>query len=220
MLSKIIPLKHIEQVITQHPKLIYDENLNQFRGYLEVDENDVYKIEIDLNPFPDSFPLVKEIGERIPHLSDRHIYDSGYCCFTTKANENILLKSKVKTIPFFINEIVVPYFLNQSYYEITGEYKHGEYSHGVSGTIEGYGDILRVKNVWIIYNMLLARSNNYNIGVNDKCYCGSRKKIKKCHRMSYKNFMLIDISIIQKDFVRIHEMLLMAFMISINKHVK
>jgi len=216
----MIPLKHIEQVTTQHPKLIYDESLNQFRGYIEVDENDLYKIEVDLNPFPDSFPLVKEIGERIPRLSDRHIYDSGYCCFTTKAKENILLKSKVKTIPCFINEIVVPYFLNQSYYEITEEYKHGEYSHGVFGTIEGYADILKVKNVWIIYNMLLARINNYNISVNDKCYCGSRKKIKKCHKMSYKNFMLINLETIRNDFVKMDEILFMALMAGNNKQVK
>lgn len=207
--------KDIQLVIHQHPKLKYDKISNRLFGEITVDVNDEYEVEIDLSPFPQGFPIVKEVGERIPPIADRHIYTNSLsCCFDTKAHENILMKTKVKTIQDFINKIVVPYFQNQSYYEINGCYRHGEYSHGVIGSIEGYQDILKVKDIRIICMMLFGRINNYKIRPNDKCYCGSQRKIKKCHHNSYREFRQIDVSIIKSDFNSIMEFTELAMLMN------
>lgn len=203
--------KEIATVLKQHPQLEYDKVSNKLIGHLVVLEKDEYEIEIDLTPFPVSFPTVKETGERIHPIADRHIYSSGNCCFTTKAREDILLKKEIGSLPSFINKIVVPYFLNNSYYEITGKYRHGEYSHGTSGIIEGYKDILNIKNEMLVIAMLFDRLKQHKIRPNDKCYCGSQKKLKNCHIINYTDFKLIKKTTIQQDFINFYAEITFAF---------
>jgi len=196
----------INKVLKEHPLLNYDSNKRMFYGTLIVDDtdNDSYQVEIKLENFPKEFPLVWEVGERIPRKLDRHIYvGRNDCCFTTKSMQQILLrKGRIKSIPDFINKIAIPYFQNNSYYEINGKYKNGEYDHGIIGTFQSYQDILGVTDLKVVVELLKKRLRNIKLGKNNLCYCGSGKKVKDCHLHKYNDLKYIDDKTIDDDLKR------------------
>lgn len=188
--------QQVNQVLRKFPHFIFDGNKKQLLGELYITEHDSYDIKIELNEFPKSFPLVYETGERIPIKIDRHIYpNKGNCCLTITAKEQILIKTKIKTLDSFISLIVIPFFQNNSFYELNKRYNGGEYSHGVLGIIEGYQDILKLDNkyqVSDVLNLLIGKK----LSISNQCYCGSGVTLGKCrnglHKKSYSEFKLID----------------------------
>src|SRR5690606_13096322 len=137
-------------------------------------DGDSYEIEVDLEPFPQFFPLVTETGGRIPVKMDRHMYPtSSCCCFTTRAKSQILLKTKVKSLPQFFDLILIPFFENNSFYEIEGFYFGEEYSHGRNGIIEGYKDILKIDNTLLTAKAIIQVSKSKFLKEHQNCYCGS-----------------------------------------------
>lgn len=202
--------QNISEVLKAYPGLEYDATNKQFRGQVEAGNNDNYEVEIDISVFPEQFPLVCETSERIPRKADRHIYeDTGHFCFTTSAKESILLKNSVKTLPDFFRKILIPFLQNNSYFEINKRYCQGEYAHGLEGVIQAYQDILGVKDVQVIIQVLWERERGGKRRPNDQCYCGSRLKIKRCgdHYNRYKEFRLVDRRVIASDLNRINEIL-------------
>lgn len=182
----------------------YSPKKNEFLGVLFVSENDSYDIKIGLDPYPFLFPTVWEVGERIPKKMDRHIYsDTGSCCFTTKAKAQILLQTEVTSLLRFIDLIVVPYFQNNSYYELNGQYKTSEHSHNSLGVIEAYRDILNTKNDFAIAKLIYGRLKGEKLRIHQPCYCGSGLSLKKCsggqHDKNYRQFRKIDKSILNED---------------------
>ncbi len=198
--------KQIEEVTNNFPALVFSSAENELTGQLFVSSSDNYDVVIRINGFPREFPHVFEVGERIPPKADRHIYkNSGRCCLTTRAKEQVLLKTKIKSLNDFISLIVVPFFQNNSYYEINKCYKEGEYSHGVPGVIDAYQEILRLdKKSSIVEPMEMLRSKD--LGKNDPCYCNSGVTLKKCnnglHLLGYRDFKLIDLEIIDDDLYK------------------
>lgn len=196
----------IEEVVTNLPGLLFNEINNSIDGELFISKNDSYDVSIEIEPFPIHFPRVFEVGERIPRKVSRHIYsDTGSCCFSTQAKAQIILKTQIKTLYQFIKEIVIPYFINNSFFEINGHYKTSEYSHNRLGIIEGYRDILQVNNDLIIVQLISDRIKYKKLNIRDSCYCKSGKTLKKCrkygHYKCYKNFRKIDIDVLQNDLV-------------------
>ncbi len=146
---------------------------------------DVYEAEIIFpNNYPHGVPLLREVGGRIPRVLDRHTTKNGFCCLCVRGEYRKFWKQG-DSIVDFINKLVIPYLANQSYYERMGEWSGEEYSHGVKGTIEFYKDALDVEDEKIIILFLEKIINGEKIGRNEKCFCGSNKKIKKCHLQSY-----------------------------------
>lgn len=198
----------INEVLDYYQSLKYDSDSNLIYGELTVCKNDVYEIRIEISDFPNTFPLVYETGERIPQSADRHIYpESKNCCFTTRANAHILLKTKIKTLMGFIKEIVVPYFKNNSFYEINSFYADSTYSHGVDGVVEGYIDILQLSketNAYFIAMILRRRLNGENLKIRNNCFCESGATLKKCqngkHEIAYRRFKLIEEDLLINDY--------------------
>ncbi len=194
----------IEDVLLNHPSLNYDTEKNHLEGELFISDNDSYELIIDLNSYPKSFPIVYETGERIPKKMDRHIYtDTGSCCFTTRAKAQILLRTKVKSLLIFINNIVIPYLQNNSYFEINKKYKTAEYSHGPLGAVESYRDILDLEIDMLIAQLIYRRVKGEKLSIRDACYCGSGIPLKKCnkgkHDKCYRAFRKIDKEILEGD---------------------
>jgi len=203
----------IDLVLKKHRGLNYIESQNIIIGKLQISDNDFYEIKIDLTPYPKAFPKVEEVGERIPKKADRHIYtDSGSCCFTTRAIAEILLKTKVKSINDFIKLIVIPYFENNSFYEINKYYLNGEFSHNIQGILEGYKEILGLKNDYKTLKIINDEVRGNNTHISAKCYCGSTKSLKNCssgkHFKNYRKFKLIDKSTLTYDLVQILDFLI------------
>lgn len=196
--------KGIKEVLEKHQGLEYYSAKNTLEGELFLSSGDSYEVLINLNPYPRFFPTVKETGGRIPPKADRHIYEQyGTCCFTTSAKSQILLKTEISSLLKFIDEIVIRYFENNSYYEIHGHYFGEEYNHGIEGILEGYQDILEINDLKIVLWLIHQRIENQKLRPNDLCYCGSGIKIKKCHPKNYGEFRLIEKMILKKDFEKL-----------------
>jgi len=202
----------ILEVLEHYPDLSFNEINNSIDGELFISNEDFYDVLIELDQFPENFPKVFETGERIPRKVTRHIYsDSGSCCLSTQAKAQVLLKTQINTLYLFVKEIVVPYFQNNSYYEINGHYKTEEYSHNKLGIIEAYRDILQISDDYRIGKLMFHRIEGKKLRMHDLCYCGSGQIIKKCnnrkHYHCYKDLRKIDIDILKIDLVLFIEIL-------------
>jgi hypothetical protein len=190
----------IRQVLKEHPGLSYDEQSQMFSGTLIIDEDDYYWVLIDLKTFPKRFPIVKETHERIKSHVDFHKYSDDSLCLTTPAKEQILLrKGMIKTISQFIDKIVLPFFQNNSFRELNGCYKKGEYSHGLPGVFESYLEILGISDIGLAVDILIKHLNGMSFSVNDSCFCGSSKKFKDCHKHRFDDLKFIDRNTIETD---------------------
>ncbi len=199
----------IQELIRRFPTLQYNEETNVIEGTLNVDDidEDIYQVKIDISHFPKYFPQVWETGERIPRKPDRHIYaNSNSLCFTTRAKEMILLRKKVKTIHCFVSEILIKYLQNNSYYEINGTYRDGEYDHGGKGVLQGYQDILGLKKPEHILEALDWRMKGKKATRNEPCFCGNGK-IKNCHLSRYKKLFWISPETIYEDGIKIIDLI-------------
>jgi len=200
--------KQINDLLLNYKDLEYIENKNIIVGKIYLTKYDYYEISIDLSHYPLSFPIVEEIGERIPKKGDRHIYtDTGKCCFTTAAKAQILLKTKVKSLVSFVRLIVIPYLENNSYYELNNKYFTDEYSHNTLGKIEGYKDILGIDNNVKILTVLHDRIKSNETKYQKQCYCGGTKTLRNCnkgkHYRNYNKFKLIDKNLLYSDLKEI-----------------
>lgn len=194
----------IFEVINRFPQLSYNEINNSIEGELFISKDDSYHVLMDLKPYPKYFPKVFELDERIPKKVARHIYsDSESCCFTTQAKSQIFLKTTITSLYLFVKEVAIPYFQNNSYYEINGKYKTLEYSHNGMGVIEGYRDILQTSNDRNIAVLMFQRIKGTKLRLHDLCYCGSKQVLKKCesgkHFSCYKEFRKIDLEQLISD---------------------
>lgn len=194
----------IQEVLEKHKSLVYHLESNSLSGELFLPDGDSYEVRIELDNYPRFFPTVYEVGSRIPIKGDRHIYtDSGSCCFTTSAKSQILLKTKITSLLKFIDEIVVRYLENNSFYEINGVYCYDEYDHGSLGVVQSYQDILGITEVKIITKLMLQRLNNKKMRIRDLCYCNSGLSLKKCnnglHCNNYRLFRMIDKKMLYND---------------------
>lgn len=196
--------KQVQEVLAIHKGLDYHLESNSLSGELFLPDSDSYEVEIQLERYPELFPVVFETEGRIPNKMDRHMYtDTGSCCFTTAAKSQILLKTKIKSLLLFIDEIVVRYLENNSYYEINGEYSFEEYDHGSNGVVQSYQDILGIKNLKSIGRLMIQRLKNDKLRIRDLCYCNSGDTLKKCshgkHSEYYRQFRMIDKQILSND---------------------
>lgn len=179
--------------------LQFSNDNSEFNGFLYVENNDCYQVNINITSFPHYFPIVKEVGERIPFNIDRHKYSNASCCLTTKAKEQLLLKKKIKSLDDFIKGIVIPFFQNNSYFEINKKYINGDYSHGINGVLEAYQEITNISDIQLLLDFLNARIVGKKFRRNDLCFCKNGAKFKKCHLPYYNDLYLIDKEIIIED---------------------
>lgn len=196
--------EQIEEVLDSYNRLSYNSANNSLVGELFLPDGDSYEVNIELGNYPNLFPTVYETGGRIPKKMDRHIYpDSGSCCFTTRAKSQILLKTIIKSLLNFIDEILIPYLENNSYYEINKKYFTEEYSHGKYGIIEGYKDILQIDDTIKVAKAIVRAVKNKKLIVHQNCYCGSGKRLRKCYRGKHLNNLrklyLVDKSVLNQD---------------------
>lgn len=146
---------------------------------------DTYQIVIkETQLFPKRFPFVYEVGGRIPHNIDWHVFNDGHCCIKSIPEEILLCKGGM-SLPTFVREQVVPYFFNQKHREMHGFFLH-ERSHGLRGNIEFFEDLFGTKDAQTILQWLLFIKKRREPNRVNECFCGSGRKYRKCHREVYR----------------------------------
>ncbi len=196
-----------ELIYNYYPTLDYStvDNKIKIEGELFIKEiNDSYSIEILFpDDYPNILPIVREVSNDIPQTENRHINGDGSCCLCIPQLEKYYFPNN-SNIKQFLENLVIPFFANQAYFDIYGKWLTGEYNHGHRGIYDFYSEYFNVLDINIIVRFIkLTLSSNINI--NKKCLCNSNRPIKKCHLFKINNLKIIH----QKNnFIKIYIILI------------
>jgi hypothetical protein len=197
----------IQEVLEKYQSLKVNEDFSIISGTLNViDKNrilwDSYQIEIHINRnFPHRFPLLFEVGGKIPKSVRWHIYsDSGSCCLTVPQKEIIACRRGITLIKY-LDDWVIPYLANQTFRFHTGLYVNDEYAHNkLLATVEFYQDLFNVKNIRQIILFIVWITKNPKPNRTALCFCGSKTKFRNCHREAYESVLLLGNDTLFEDF--------------------
>lgn len=200
--------KHFLDAQERYPKLqnlIQADNTWKINGVIDVidDEGgywDSYEVSIVmLDDYPDSLPILVETSNKIERHIDWHMISGGVCCLSTQAKMFYELKGDI-TLVKWLNEFAHPFLANHVYRLKTGHYANEEFSHGNKGILEGWKKIIQVEDNIQILTYLQQMIGIKGLSLNQKCFCGSGKKYKRCYLLNRKDHLLnIPTSQIVKD---------------------
>lgn len=130
--------------------------------------------------YPNTFPAVILLDDKIEKCDDYHISKEGIICFEHTYVTNALAKSGIRLFDF------LNYFLPK-YFSWVLVKKYGnvrnleEWAHKENGTKQFYETILGTTDKNTVRLFLENYCKAMKIGRNDKCYCENGKKLKYCH---------------------------------------
>jgi hypothetical protein len=187
-------VKQIPAVLEKFPKLSKTEHQGEVAvaGEIDIVDKDgkyweTYQIEIrSTDLFPKRFPNLFETGGKIPKIADWHIYEDTFSCCVKILPEEILRCHQGITLVEYVTDEVLPYLFNQTHRRVEGFYVNGEYGHGGLGFYEYYSSELRTDNLEQIAKLLYNIATISKPGRTSKCFCGSGKKYRYCHRENYE----------------------------------
>lgn len=141
--------------------------------------------------FPWDYPKVFETSGRIIRDADHHCMPGGYACLTSWPVW--LAMSDDVSFSAVFNGPIKDWFLSQSIFERTGEWRYGEFSHGVYGQLEALCMFLQIDCPRAIVQKqdALKISIAINKGFlammkppkgHHPCFCGSDRRFRDCHR--------------------------------------
>lgn len=141
---------------------------------------DDFIIEIKIpNNFPEEVPEVRETGNKIPKIADRHFYPSGRACLFLLEERHKYLPNGT-TIIEFIEGPIKSFFIGQAGFTQTGKWIFGERAHNEEGIIDYYKNIIGTDDAEIVTRFIEYLSKNKVKG-HWECYCGSKKRMRNCH---------------------------------------
>lgn len=142
-------------------------------------EIDSYQVSIELpDDYPESLPIVRETGGRIPWQVDFHVEPNGRACV-------ILPDDRWRSFPVgarFSAYLAGPlhnFFLSQTAHAETGQWPFGEWGHGKEGIFQHYRDLLGTRDDATVRRFLLVLAK-LDLNRGQDCPCGSGKKVKRC----------------------------------------
>lgn len=167
--------------------ILIEDDTVYIRGTLFLDsadgrELDHYSIEIQIpHNFPKGLPIVREIGGRLPKITDRHFnpVDETACLFLP--DERYKYYPEGSTIVDFIEGPVRSFLYWQSDYDLNkGKSSFGERGHADKGIIEFYAEEIGISDKAVIIK-LLDYLTKKKVKGHWNCYCGSGKQLRYCH---------------------------------------
>lgn len=176
-----------KEIECDYPNLhIYVENETVFiRGSFPITfENEIldrYQVEIEFPiDYPDSVPIVHEIGGRIPRTANSHMISvTGQCCLFLP-DERWKAYPKGSSFLDFLNGPVRNFFLGQTMVRLGQPWPFGEHAHGIKGILEYYKSLFGTEDLVTILNYLNYISKPVIKG-HWPCPCRSGKLLRKCH---------------------------------------
>ncbi|MBE0662565.1 MAG: SEC-C domain-containing protein [Bacteroidales bacterium] len=164
----------------------------------EIGEYDKYSVSIDFpNGYPKQFPRATEKSKKIPRITDRHVNKDNTLCLAVEPEEKLICRNGI-TLKYFLDKVLVPHLSRETYRSLSGKYEDGEYSHGIVGLWEFFGDKLKTTDKKLIVNefKIMLQSKRWPER-NTPCLCGSKVKFKKCHLKKWK-----ELAVLGDDYMR------------------
>ncbi len=168
--------------LSEHPRRIL------FRGPFDVvDEGktlDSYDLEVELpSDYPNSLPIVCEVGGRIPRERDRHVNGDGTLCVCMP--EAYLAEGGTPWLPDYLQGPVRSFLIGNGIVERGGQWPWGEWEHGTEGMLAFYQELIGSsdRKTLVRYLALLARER---VKGHHECPCGSGARLRNCHSTQVK----------------------------------
>jgi len=140
---------------------------------------DAFDIEIQIPPrYPDTLPVVKETGYRIPREFHTNPEDNTLCLAAPLAAK--LQFALDRTLLGFIEHLVIPFLFNYVHLQKNGVLPFGERSHGAKGILEFYSEFFQCPDLGVILKLLKILGTHEYLGF-EKCPCKSGKNLRNCH---------------------------------------
>jgi len=142
-------------------------------------ERDRYQVSIELlADYPESLPIVRETGGRIPWSSDFHVETNGAACVLIPDDR---WRSFPKGAPFrqFLEGPVHDYFLGQSLVALGEPWPFGQWSHGRDGLLEYYRELFQTADDLTVARFVYLLSQPV-VNLRCDCACGSGSKLRDC----------------------------------------
>lgn len=186
-------LKDIPTSLDRYSELMITERngspiLCGFINLFAEDGEHLDRYQIEIHPsinYPNSYPLVYEIDGRIPHNIDWHVYPDGHFCIAVPIQERLDCLDGIN-LRTFIEKQVCSFLFNQTFRRKNGFF-YRERAHGLSGRLQFYNEYLELRDFKTVVTALQIMSTGIEIGSHSKCFCGSKRKFKKCHRRKLRN---------------------------------
>lgn len=141
---------------------------------------DRYLIEVLFpNDYPESLPIVQEVGGRVPRTSDFHMSQAGEACLFLP-DERWWVFPPGSTFLYFLDVPVHNFFLGQALVRMGDPWPFGQRAHGAGGIHEFYAELLGTNDLDIIIRYLDCLRKAELKGHYD-CPCGSQKRLRHCH---------------------------------------
>lgn len=180
----------VDVVLEEHPTLrlapATDDGL-LLRGSLpfrvagpegEVIE-DAYQLDISIaRGFPDTLPLVRETGGRIP--ADFHKLEGGHLCLGSPTAVRHRL-TETPTLPTLLRALVIPYLYGHSFYLKHQRMPYGELPHGNEGIREHLREWFGTRGGVRPEEFLRLASIRRRVANKAPCPCGSGRRLGRCH---------------------------------------
>ena len=143
--------------------------------------NGTYRLVIEIpDAFPKDIPIVREIGEKIPHDGKHHVNDDGSLCLGSP----IRLLSKISENPSlvgFSESCLVPFLYAISYKnQYAGDFIFDELAHGTLGILDDYKDFFGLKTAGQVINTLALLGTKKRIANKKPCPCNCGNILGKC----------------------------------------
>lgn len=179
-------LQDVEHALKHYKwlRLVVKEDVVYVKGTLLV-VNERYSIEISFPPdYPNTLPVVRETGGKIPRLVDRHVNENNGTACVCVPDEWFIDRTD-SSFATFLKIPVNNYFLSQQHYEIHKKWPFDERKHGKEGILDFYKEHFATDDLDVIKKYLEYLSQNTIKGHWD-CPCGSGKKLRKCHNLKIR----------------------------------
>lgn len=191
--NRNFPIRNFEEdkiaTLNAHKGLRYEgkfKDFHRFRGnfYLTNSQGDLIEsFEIIIlvgKAYPNIFPVVISLDDKIEKIEDNHISEKGIICFDHNYVTNKIAKSGLRLYDF-ANYYLPKYFSWVLVKKYGDAQNLQEWAHGDDGTKQFYENLLGTTDKSTIFLFLENYCKALKIHRNNKCYCGSNKKIKHCH---------------------------------------
>jgi hypothetical protein len=179
---------------------IVEGNLDLHAVFAGDERKDSFIVRIAPSDDPHGMPSLTEIGGRtgaiaakhnVKDLADLHRNPGGSACLCVKQDEPNRFPDGAG-LAHFIEELAVPYLFGLSHFDENGKWPWPDYSHGVLGIAEFYGDavnppsperiattldLLKEDSAWREFSRQIRKPSAMR-----RCMCGSRKSISRCHK--------------------------------------
>lgn len=146
--------------------------------------------------YPKCFPFVWETSNKIPHDIDWHIVvnDENRLCLIDDSEEKLVARLGIN-LDWFLEKALKPYLAGQAFRlnNPGSGYPQGERPHNIEGNLDFFKEFLKTNSTEFVIQALEESVDSKKRERNQSCFCGSRKKFKKCHLQKIEELQQIGI---------------------------